>query len=56
MKKKSKFQNSIQVDPVSGDLYVSIPESIINELDWYEDTVVELELIGDEVIIKESQK
>ena len=27
----------VQVDPVSGEYYVNIPEWMINELSWYED-------------------
>ena len=55
MKKNSGeiFEN-IQVDPISGDYYVIIPESIANELSWYEDTEISFKVEGDEVILTES--
>ena len=54
MKKNSGeiFEN-IQVDPISGDYYLIIPESIANELSWYEDTEISFKVEGDEVILTE---
>jgi hypothetical protein len=44
----------LQVDPVSGEYYVVIPEWIVNEFSWYEDTEIQIRLDGDEIILKES--
>ena len=54
MKKNSgEIFEYIQVDPISGDYYVIIPESIANELSWYEDTEISFKVEGDEVILTE---
>ena len=57
MKKNSgeNFQ-PLQVDPITGEYYVIIPEWITNELSWYEDTEINLSLDGDEVILSEKKK
>ena len=44
---------SVQVDPISGDYYLVIPEQIANELSWYEDTKVSFKIEGNEVVLKE---
>ncbi len=44
---------TIQVDPITGDYYVIIPEWIANELSWYEDTDIKFTVDGDEVILSE---
>jgi len=56
MKKNSgeNFQ-PLQVDPITGEYYVIIPEWITNELSWYEDTEINLSLDGDEVILSEKK-
>jgi hypothetical protein len=54
MKKNSgEIFEPIRVDPVSGEYYLVIPESFINELSWYEDTEISLKLEGNEVILSE---
>jgi antitoxin component of MazEF toxin-antitoxin module len=55
MKKNSgeNFQ-PVQVDPITGNYYVIIPEWIANELSWYEDTELQFNLEGNEVILSES--
>jgi len=54
MKKNSEeiFQ-FLQVDPITGDYYVIIPESIANELSWYEDTEISFKIEGNDVILTE---
>ena len=37
-KNSEKIFSTIEVDPVTGDYYVTIPEVIINEMQWYEET------------------
>jgi hypothetical protein len=53
--KKNSPENfeSIQVDPISGDYYLIIPEWVANELSWYEDTEISFKIEGDEVILTE---
>ena len=53
--KKNSGDNfrSIQVDPITGEYYITIPEWMMNELSWYEDTEVEFNLEGDEIVISE---
>lgn len=45
----------IQVDPITGEYYVIIPEWIANELSWYEDTEISFNLDGDELILTENE-
>lgn len=55
MKKNSdKNFEILQVDPLTGNYYVIIPEWVVNELSWYEDTQILFELEGDELILKEN--
>ena len=54
MKKNSgEIFESVQVDPISGDYYVIIPESVANELSWYEDTEISFKIEGNDVILAE---
>lgn len=56
MKKNSgEIFESIQVDPITGKYFVIIPEQIINELSWYEDTEIKFLLDGEEVILSEKE-
>lgn len=53
---KKNFQEnfrSIQVDAISGEYYITIPEWIMNELSWYEDTEISLVLDGKDLILSE---
>lgn len=54
---KKNFENNcqrLQVDPVSGEYYITIPEWIVNDFSWYEDTEIELKIDGNEIILAES--
>ena len=56
MKKNSgKIFESIQVDSVTNHYYVEIPEWVVNDFGWYEDTEIELNLDGKEILIKERE-
>jgi hypothetical protein len=56
MKKKfGDIFEPIEVDPISGDYFIKIPEQIINELSWYEDTEICFTLDGNEVILSEKE-
>jgi hypothetical protein len=56
MKKKSgeNFQ-PLQVDPISGEYYLVIPEWAVNELSWYEDTEIEINVEGSDLILTEKE-
>ena len=53
--KKNSNENiqPLQIDHVTGEYYVVIPESIVNEFSWYEDTEINLLVEGNEIILKE---
>jgi hypothetical protein len=52
-KKFGEIFESLQVDPITGQYYLTMPESIINELSWYEDTEICFKIEGDEVVLSE---
>ena len=54
MKKNSgEIFESVQVDPITGEYYVIIPEIVANDLSWYEDTEISFKIEGNEVILAE---
>lgn len=53
-KNPNKEIKSLQVDPITGEYYVIIPECIINEFSWYEDTEIKFSIEGNEVILTEN--
>ena len=56
MKKNSgEIFESLQIDPITGQYCLIIPEQIINELSWYEDTEIEFYLDGKEIILSERE-
>jgi antitoxin component of MazEF toxin-antitoxin module len=56
MKKNSgEIFESLQIDPITGQYCLIIPEQIINELYWYEDTEIKLSLDGKELILSERE-
>lgn len=56
MKKNSgEIFESVQVDPITGEYYIKIPEQIMNELEWYEDTEISFNLEGNEVVLSERE-
>ena len=56
MKKNSgKNFEVLQVDPISGDYYVVIPEWIVNELSWYEDSEINFSLEGTDLVLTEKE-
>jgi hypothetical protein len=46
---------SVEVDPISGEYYIVIPETFANELDWYEETEIRFTLEGKELILTEKK-
>ena len=55
MKKNSgDIFESIEIDPISGQYYIKVPEQIMNDLEWYEDTRIKFLVDGNEVILSEA--
>jgi len=46
---------SLQINSITGEYCIPIPESIINELSWYEDTEISIKLEGSEIVISEKK-
>ena len=44
---------TVEVDPITGEYYVTIPEWILNDFGWYEGTEVNMEVEGDCIIVTE---
>ncbi len=45
---------TIEIDPVTDEYKLTIPETVINEMGWYEETVVQWSIEDKDVIIRES--
>jgi hypothetical protein len=56
--KKNFSENfqSLQIDPITGDYYIVIPEEFVNELSWYEDTEISIKLEGSDLILSENSQ
>ena len=53
-KNSGEIFRSLQVDTITGEYYLTIPEEFINDLSWYEDTEIKLELSRTEIILSEN--
>ena len=55
--KKNPAENftALQVDPITNEYYVIIPEWIVNEKGWYEDTELNVAIVDDDITIKEKE-
>ena len=47
---------TVEVDPVTGEYYVVLPEWVVSEYEWYEGTEVNMEVEGDCIVITEVHK
>jgi len=57
MKKNfDKIFSTIEIDRVTGEYYTIIPEHLMNEFGWYEDTELKWNIDGDEIIIQEREE
>ena len=45
---------SIEVDTVTGEYYTIIPEEIINEYNWYEETQLRWVIDNDDIILRDA--
>lgn len=52
-KNPDKNFTTVEVDPVTGEYYVVIPEWIMSEYGWYEGTEINMEVDGDSILIHE---
>tara|TARA_B100001093_G_scaffold288711_1_gene275778 strand:+ start:547 stop:720 length:174 start_codon:yes stop_codon:yes gene_type:complete len=48
--------SNIEIDPVTDRYNMTIPEEIINELDWYEDLVLKWNIDKGEIILTVEQE
>jgi bifunctional DNA-binding transcriptional regulator/antitoxin component of YhaV-PrlF toxin-antitoxin module len=44
---------TVEVDTVTGEYYINIPEWVLNDFGWYEGTTVNMEVEGDCIVITE---
>ena len=43
--------STIEIDPVTDRYHITIPEEIINELDWYEEMVLKWNIENDDILL-----
>jgi bifunctional DNA-binding transcriptional regulator/antitoxin component of YhaV-PrlF toxin-antitoxin module len=44
---------TVEVDTVTGEYYINLPEWVLNDFGWYEGTQVNMEVDGDCIVITE---
>jgi len=54
-KNSEKIFSEVEVDPVTGDYYVTVPEVILNEMQWYEGTTLRWLVDGNEIVLAEEK-
>ena len=54
-KNSEKIFSEIEVDPVTGDYHIIVPEIILNEMQWYEGTKIRWLVDGNEIILTEEK-
>ena len=52
-KNSGEIFESVQIDPITGKYFITVPEQIMNELEWYEDTKLKFTIDGQDVILSE---
>jgi|TARA_B100000427_G_scaffold28632_1_gene21060 hypothetical protein len=52
-KNNAEDKRPIEVDQVTGEYYVRLPEWVVNDQSWFEDSEVTFKTDGDELIITE---
>ena len=52
-KNREKNFSTVEVDSVTGEYVMKVPEWIISEFGWYEGTEINMEVDGESVIITE---
>ena len=53
--KKNPGENftTVEVDPVTGEYVLQVPEWVISEFGWYEGTQINMEVDGGSIVISE---
>ncbi len=46
----------IEVDPITGNFMIDLPEWMVNDMGWYEGTVLQLDLTSEDEIILTEKK
>lgn len=41
----------VEVDPIDGNYVIKLPESVVNDLGWYDGTEVVISVDGSEIIV-----
>jgi hypothetical protein len=54
-KKSGEEKRPVEVDPITGEYSIKLPEWMVNELSWYEDTEIRFNLEGSELILSEAE-
>ncbi len=52
-KNREKNFSTVEVDSVTGEYVMRVPEWVVSEFGWYEGTEINMEVDGDSVIITE---
>ena len=52
-KNSGEIFEPIQVDPITGKYFIFLPEQIVNEFEWYEDTEIRMVVDGEDLILSE---
>ena len=52
-KNRGENFSSVEVDTVTGEYVIKVPEWIISEFGWYEGTEINMEVDGDSILITE---
>ena len=52
-KNREKNFSTVEVDSVTGEYVMRIPEWVVSEFGWYEGTEINMEVDGESVIITE---
>ena len=55
-KNSEKIFSTIEVDPVTGNYHMTVPEVILNEMQWYEETKLRWLVDGDEIVLTEEKE
>ena len=54
MKKYTDSKVPINIDPISNEYKITIPEWVVNEFDWYEDLVLKWNIDNGDIYITEA--
>ena len=52
-KNRDKNFSTVEVDSVTGEYVIKVPEWIVSEFGWYEGTEINMEVDGDCIVIQE---